>query len=94
MVEKDNKRMKSFRLNASTADYLRDTAADLGISQADVIELALCAFSCYGVDVALSNARYDHETPKADLRALVYMSSHGNSIECAVSEHIDAAAQH
>lgn len=95
MTEKQPKRMKSFRLGEDTAEYLRDAAERLGTSQADVIELALCAFSIYEIDAALECAAGTYELP-ADIdeyARLLYKSAYGDAISYPIRGQIDACAE-
>ena len=86
------KKMKSFRLDEWTAKMIADTAADMGLSQSDVVALAVQAFTTYGVDHALGVVDYRNNDADA-YSTLIEMSHHGSSIECEIQDMIRACAE-
>lgn len=87
----DTKKMKSFRLYDDTAQYLADTAHELGISQSELIELALVAFDRYGMADGIAYA-IDRGVPKRDLPALVNSSGYGGHVSEAIYEQTKTCA--
>lgn len=85
-------KMKSFRLDDWTAKTIEQTAEEMGISQASVISLAVEAFKCYGIDIALNNADYKDNSAAA-YSTLINMSQHGDNIYYEIRQQIDACAQ-
>lgn len=85
-------KMKSFRLDEWTAKTIEQTAEEMGISQANVISLAVEAFKCYGVDIALNNADYKDNSAAA-YSTLIEMSHHGENIYYEITKQINACAR-
>jgi len=85
-------KMKSFRLDEWTANEIERAADEMGISQANVISLAVQAFTAYGIDRALNSVDFRDNSVSA-YSSLIDMSARGESIHYDIRGQIDACAK-
>lgn len=88
-----SKVMRSYRLDEGTTETLRETADYLGMSQADVIALALDAFVSFGIDMALDDAARKHGIATRDYHATIRHTANGTPTRDRIRNAIDATAE-
>lgn len=76
----------SFRIDSDIAGAIRDSAGELGISQADVVELGFLAAYYFGVYEALDDSGMD----KSGYRYLLQAAGAGGHVADSVRMYIGA----
>lgn len=88
-----SKVMRSYRLDEGTTETLRETADYLGMSQADVIALAMVALDALGIDYALSDAADMYDVEPQGYAYLVRHAARGWHLREPVRNAVLGAAE-